>query len=205
MSLIAAVSLGVAGLLASAWIDTAVSRQLGHPPRLAGLALVLLISLLAGVAVHLSDAPPLSAGGVAAALAALGVAMRTDWRFGQVADASSVLIALSAVFGASFIHTAPTALLMASGAITAAGILALASLYMKLRRGFGGLGLGDIGLAAACGLWCDPLIASQAVALGAGLTFMLGLMRNADAKTRLPFAPGLGLGFIIVLGGSSLV
>lgn len=151
------------------------------------------VALLAYLALH--DLYVTSAA--LAAGTAVAAAVTTDLRFGQLADLTSLIVAICALAAAPRLTVGLGYLEMVISAGLAAGILALAGLYGRLRRGEPGLGAGDVLLAGALGLWCPVVTATLGVALGAGLTLIAGVVLKARPGTRLPFAPGLAAGFIL--------
>ncbi|OAB56163.1 hypothetical protein AY599_28065 [Leptolyngbya valderiana BDU 20041] len=155
--------------------------------------------LLGGASASAVFDDPLAGAAAAAALAAGTAAVILDFRVGLTPDLSSALIALSGLVAAQRINPALGWLDMGLGAATAAGVLGLASAYVKVRRGAAGLGSGDIGLAAALGVWCGPAAAALAVALAAVFTIAAALVRGAGPSDRLAFAPGLAAGFLSVI------
>jgi leader peptidase (prepilin peptidase) / N-methyltransferase len=97
------------------------------------------------------------------------------------------------------------ALAVLRGAVLALLFLALRELYWRL-RGREGLGLGDVKLAAAAGVWLEWTampVAIEIAALGALALYVLGHAigrRRIQATTRLPFglflAPAIWLGWL---------
>lgn len=190
----------VAGLLASLsalWIDREISVQhTGAASRISPALCGGLGGLLAFAAYGLTR-DLIVASAILAAMTALCVCVSMDWRFGVLADLTSVIIALAALMAAPLLTPGLTRLDMVIAALLAMGILGLAGLYGRLRRGEMGLGGGDIVLVGALGLWCSPVTAALGVAIGAALTLIMGLLMKARRQTRLPFAPGLAAGFIL--------
>ena len=189
-----------AGLLASLsvlWVDHVVSLQ--QSGRSSPLSLV----LAGGLGVAIASVAQLTlhdlvlTGAALATATALTVAVSTDLRFGQLADLTSLVIAVSALIAAPRLTVGLGYSEMIMSAATAAAILALAGLYGRIRRGEMGLGAGDIILAGALGLWCPIVTAALGVAFGAGLTLIAGLFLKAGSGARLPFGPGLAAGFIL--------
>jgi leader peptidase (prepilin peptidase)/N-methyltransferase len=77
-------------------------------------------------------------------------------------------------------------------------------LYFKLRS-YQGLGLGDVKLLAASGVWVgiagvpvQLLVASLTALAAAGCLHIAG--RTVTRQTRLPFGPFLALGLLVTLG-----
>lgn len=199
MSLLTGLALiaGVLAALSALWIDRKISlSQSGATSRLSP-ALASGAGLVVATCGYLLTADLLLASALLAALTALGVAVSMDWRFGVLADLTSVIIALAALMAAPLLTPGLTRLDMVIAAVLAMGILGLAGLYGRLRRGEMGLGGGDIVLVGALGLWCPPVTAALGVGVGAALTLILGVLLKARRQTRLPFAPGLAAGFIL--------
>ena len=190
---------GLLGLVSALWIDLAVSRQQSGRASAWSLGLTLAAGLATALFAYLASSDLVLASAVLAASAALCVAVSTDLRFGLLADLTSGIIALSALAAAPVLSPDLTRLDMLIAAGLAMGILGLAGLYGRLRRGQMGLGGGDIVLAGALGLWCSPVTSALGVALGAGLTLLLALVTRARADARLAFGPGLAAGFLLAL------
>jgi prepilin signal peptidase PulO-like enzyme (type II secretory pathway) len=190
----------VAGVLASLsalWIDREISvQQTGVQSRISPALCGGLGGILALLA-YLVTRDLISASALLAALTALCVAVSMDWRFGVLADLTSLIIAFAALIAAPRLSPGLHYLDMVIAAALAMSVLGLAGLYGRLRRGEMGLGGGDIVLVGALGLWCAPVTATLGVAIGAALTLMIGLLAKARRRTRLPFAPGLAAGFIL--------
>lgn len=188
---------GVLGALAALWIDHTISLR--HAGRASWPSLLLAggAGLLVALSLHFTRNDPILTAAALAAATALCVAVSTDLRFGRLADLTSLIIAVCALWAAPLLTPGLGYAEMAAAAFTAVGILALAALYGRMRRGEMGLGAGDILLAGALGLWCPIVSAALGVAIGAGLTLISGLLLKAQARTRLPFGPGLAAGFIL--------
>lgn len=82
------------------------------------------------------------------------------------------------------------------GALLGIAVLGLVAFSFRLRKGYAGLGLGDIKFAGAAGFWIGwqgiPLM--LLLASFSGLAFaLLSLVRHGqyDAKRRIPFGPFL--------------
>ncbi|WP_306017370.1 prepilin peptidase [Oceanicaulis sp. MMSF_3324] len=192
-----ALAAGVLGGLMALWVDQAVTRRQSDTFNSVSLAVCAGFGLAVGLLSHLTLQTPLLTGAALAASTALAVAVSTDLRFGQLSDLTSLIIAVAAMFAAPILTPGLTRLDMVIAAALAAGILLLAGLYGRLRRGEMGLGSGDILLAGALGLWCPPQLAALSVALGAGFTLAAGVVMGARNQTRLPFGPGLAAGFAL--------
>lgn len=199
MSLLTGLAL-VAGVLASLsalWIDRKISVQKTGASSRISPALCGGAGAILTVLAYLATRDLILASALLAAITALSVSVSMDCRFGVLADLTSVIIALAALVAAPLMTPGLSRLEMMTAAALAMGILALAGLYGRLRRGEMGLGGGDIVLVGALGLWCPPVTAALGVAIGAALTLGLGVLLKARHQTRLPFAPGLAAGFIL--------
>ena len=67
------------------------------------------------------------------------------------------------------------------------------------------LGMGDVKLMAAAGLWLGPIYVIHAITIGASLSIIHGVIYSVVTKQPLkrleiPFGPGLIAGTVIVLG-----
>ena len=67
------------------------------------------------------------------------------------------------------------------------------------------LGMGDVKLMAAAGLWLGPIYVIHAITIGASLSVIHGVIHAVIQKVPLkrleiPFGPGLIAGIVIVLG-----
>ena len=89
------------------------------------------------------------------------------------------------------------------GAVIGAIVWLLRRLYFKLRK-FHGLGLGDVKLLAASGIWIGVagvpvqlLVASLAALAAAGVMQLAG--QTLTRQTSLPFGPFLALGLLVAL------
>lgn len=190
----------LAGLLAfssALWVDYAVTRQQTGKSSLRSLGFTGAMGAVSAVCVYAISADFVFASASLASASAICVAISTDLRFGLLADLTSLIIAGAALIAAPLLTPDLTRPEMLIGGAMAMSILAMAGFYSRVRRGRMGLGSGDILLAGALGLWCSPATATLGVALGAGLTLIMALILKARAQTRLPFAPGLAIGFIL--------
>jgi leader peptidase (prepilin peptidase)/N-methyltransferase len=89
------------------------------------------------------------------------------------------------------------------GVVIGAIVFLLRRLYFKFRK-FHGLGLGDVKLLAASGIWIGAagvpvqlLVASLAALAAAGVMQLAG--RTMTRQTSLPFGPFLALGLLLTL------
>lgn len=136
-------------------------------------------------------------------LALLAYIAVSDLRAFRIPDHATLPLALGGLVWILFY--APSPWLDIVSAVVAGGVfLALAAGYERL-RGVEGLGLGDVKLVAAGGLWVGTGIA-PAVALGAGAAlavtaFRTWLGRHATGDP-IPFGPylALGIGAVLLLG-----
>lgn len=207
----------MAGLLtATAWIAAGVAaavlacihksilRSHDCEPIGGERALIGLSFALAAVATAGGVVDPTAGAAIGAGLSAALVAVSLDLRLGLVPDIASAIIAIAGLGAAQNLNPGLDWIAMALGAATGAGVLALAGVYMKVRRGAAGLGAGDVLLAAAFGLWCGPHGAALAVAASAAVTLLAALATGKGASDRLAFAPGLAAGFIGVITWTAL-
>ncbi len=180
-------------------IEWWAGRPLKPAPGRARLVLHALVPFGAGLAAALI-ASALGAAVWQSALAALGVSALCanallDLRTGQLSDLLTLLA------GAGALGTGPGVF----GAIDRAGqlygggfaavILILAALLVRWRKpGTAPLGAGDIGLAAAGGLFVGEAGVGWALAGGAVATLPFAVMR----RSAVPFGPGLAAGFLAV-------
>lgn len=113
------------------------------------------------------------------------------------------------LLGIPFVHTGSIAVSLGSAVLRA---LLVAALFLGFRltyrwiRGYDGLGLGDVKLAAVAGLWLDWMSAAIAVDIAAlsALGFVLiGIARGrkVSRQTRIPFglffAPAIWLAWLL--------
>lgn len=133
---------------------------------------------------------------------ALGIAAGVsilDLTEGVVADIQSFAIAASGV-GASLLLALPgqtlleAALLSLGGGALAAGILWGVGAWFHWRRGIRGLGDGDVWLAGAAGCWAGLMLIGPAFLVACIAAILLALA-TGRLKARIPFAPGLMIGF----------
>ncbi|MGQ0663454.1 MAG: prepilin peptidase [Pseudomonadota bacterium] len=118
-----------------------------------------------------------------------------------VASVAAIALALTAL-GGTAISFADAGL----GALGGGGLLwGLRDSYWRL-RGLEGLGLGDVKLAAAAGLWVGWQGLGEFLLLAAALTLIAACVRalrgaGIGRGTRIPFGPGLAAGlYLVVLG-----
>src|SRR5215216_1052800 len=188
-------------------IDKVTPAWLGQSARIR-LALGLIV--VAAVAASLAAAPdPRGVLGAALALLMLGIAVIDARRFIIPNELVVAALALGLLHAAvDDTEAAMQALAAAAlrGAVLGFLFLALRELYARL-RGRDGLGLGDVKLSVAAGVWLDwPAIpvAVEIAALGALAVYALGHFvgrRRIHAATRLPFglflAPAVWLAWLL--------
>lgn len=190
----------VAGFTLLIEVERHLSRSLAKPLNLLWISAGLTTGLLCGIFSWIVFEEPIASAGVCVACTALVLSVVTDIRHGVLADINSLIIAIGALMSATTLTPSLTYPGMIAGSGTALSILGLAWVYMRLRGKASALGGGDLWLAAACGLWGSATVAAMALGLGSGITLLIGLLRGARANTRLPFAPGIGLGYLLAWG-----
>jgi len=135
-------------------------------------------------------------------VAVLAVAAFTDVRRRVIPN--RVLIAGAAIASVLVVSTDPESLVeRAAAAAAAAGVLLAAALAYP-----GGMGMGDVKLAAVIGLYLGrDLAVALPLAIAAGAIFGLASMLPGGAARRsIPFAPFLALGGVVgLLAGGELV
>jgi prepilin signal peptidase PulO-like enzyme (type II secretory pathway) len=95
------------------------------------------------------------------------------------------------------------------GAILTGGLFWLVGVVFKHYQGNAGLGSGDPLYAASLALWIDPLNIPWAVMMACCVTLLVGAVTKRFGlgqlgyMVKIPFAPGLGIGFgvVCVVGG----
>lgn len=126
-----------------------------------------------------------------------------DVKHQRIPDIASATLAVTGGLWVISSHGAPQLFVHMSGAIASAGVLyGLRAYYLKARS-LHALGLGDVKLIAAIGLWLTPLqlpwllLASSASALVA--VGSLAIVQNGwPSRRRLPFGPFLAFsGFAV--------
>lgn len=136
-------------------------------------------------------------------VALLVVVTVTDLRSRLVPDAA--LLAASAVVAVTLALATPAALPGRALAAAAAGGFLLAAALARP----GGLGLGDVKLAAVLGLYLGRAVApALLIALAAGAAFGLAIVaaRGWSARNRMiPFAPFLATGAAVARAGADNV
>lgn len=140
----------------------------------------------------------ITAAGVAAGAAVSAAVL--DLRTGMIADLQSATIAVTALLAAPELHPWAPYISSIGGMIFAGAILGVAAAAFQALRGQSGLGVGDIGLAAALGGWSGIGFVGLGLLVASVSTLIVGLSRGASGQTRLPFAPGLSAGFIAAAG-----
>jgi leader peptidase (prepilin peptidase) / N-methyltransferase len=125
------------------------------------------------------------------------------------------LTLLASGMGASFFSGVVDPVSAVSAVIVGAVMMRSVQIVFRMRRGYEGLGTGDVKFVAAAGAWTgiEGLAPALVVAAAVGLLYVLArycLADHGDRSTRIAFAPALGVGtFIIVAmqtlsGGSAL-
>jgi leader peptidase (prepilin peptidase)/N-methyltransferase len=175
-----------------------------------GARILIIVIAAAAVAASLAVSPDLR-GGAGAGLALLMLAIAAyDARFFRIPNALSyaaiALGLLHAGLDRPYDLWPALALALVRGAVLASLFFALRALYGWL-RGREGLGLGDVKLAAAAGVWLDwwaMPIAIEIGALAALALYVAGHVlgrRRIQATTRLPFglflAPAIWLAWLL--------
>jgi leader peptidase (prepilin peptidase)/N-methyltransferase len=188
------------------------AQQEIHPPRraIAGLIAIAVVAIAASLAVA-----PHGGGALAACFALVVIAIAViDARHYMIPDELNVA---GFVLGLAYAGLADARLAdepvldaltfaIARGVVLALGFLAVRAGYRWL-RGREGIGLGDVKLAAVCGVWLDVSMIPIAIdiaavtALGIYLTRQFVLGRSIRATGVLPFgaflAPAIWLAWVL--------
>lgn len=127
----------------------------------------------------------------------------SDIRRMIIPDGVALLIAVAGLFAAGFLPSGDLGLSLLGGALGGALLLALRWAHFRL-RGVEGLGLGDVKFTAAGGLWtgAEDLPAMLAMASCTALAYLACrwlLGRPITTRDRVPFAPFLGAGLLLVV------
>jgi len=164
---------------------------------------LVVIPPLLDVALLWAGLSPLLCMAIAGGLSFAASALVLDWNEGSISDGQSLGVAAFGLVSAPLLHPHATWMIALGGAGLAAAVLALANLVVLARTRRSGLGSGDYGLAAAGGLWCGLGAVGPALLVAVVITVLLKLLGKDDEKGRLPFAPGLVVGFTgaSVVGG----
>ena len=105
------------------------------------------------------------------------------------------VIGLTATFVAAISQTLlPSFLAAASAAVT----LLIARQLTTYVTGKPSMGIGDIVLSFFLGLWLTPAILPFALIMALTFTALFRLILNGKLGSRIPFAPGIALGFCLV-------
>jgi len=128
-----------------------------------------------------------------------------DLRRGVIPDWLNLAIAFAGLARAVALDGSAAALIAGCEGITIGALVwSLRWLYFKLRNDQG-LGLGDVKLLAASGVWVgiagvpvQLLVASLTALAAAGCLYIAG--RTMTRQTRLPFGPFLAFGLLVTLG-----
>lgn len=125
-----------------------------------------------------------------------------DIRSGIIPDWLNLAIAILGVIRAAMIGGWPTAVeLIAEGILIGAVVWALRWVYFRLRK-VQGLGLGDVKLMVASGIWIGldgvptQLLVAACTALAVALALRL-LGTQMTRHTALPFGPFLAFGLLV--------
>jgi prepilin signal peptidase PulO-like enzyme (type II secretory pathway) len=185
----------IGAFLLAIQVERALNERFGADNRFLDYAVTGLVSAIGALLAFSAGAGWTGAACTGAALAALVVSARTDWRFGVIADLTSAIAACAALIGATRLNPQLSVIDISLGAALSIAILGLAAGYSYLRRRQTGIGSGDIILAGACGLWVGPVAAALALFAAATLTALIAIVKRVDPQARLPFAPGLAAGY----------
>jgi leader peptidase (prepilin peptidase) / N-methyltransferase len=201
------IALAVAGLAAAALVLTPrpLFAQVGAAPPPRRLELVLGLGLAAiGMAVALAGpgADPLAKAVLAVALMALAAVIYADLRFLIIPDVYSLVLAVLALVGPLSPGLGPALL----GAALCGGVLAIVAWMFRKSSEVGGMGLGDVKLAAAIGgllgaehgLWA---IAGSAIA-AALIAVAFQRLRKEEGRLFIPYGAALALaaGAMLIAG-----
>jgi leader peptidase (prepilin peptidase)/N-methyltransferase len=143
----------------------------------------------------------LAAGFLATCLTALAV---VDARSFRLPDALTGALAAGGIIS-SFVLGDPTLIDALAGALLAGGVLGLVRHFYRVLRHIDGLGLGDVKLAAAGGVWLGWTGVGLMILLAAcgAATFAIaraGAGRPLGRSDVLPFGPFLALAILLVWG-----
>jgi len=180
-------------------IEWWIGRPLAPRPGRLRLVLHALLPFAAGLAAAFT-ASILGAAVWESALAALGVSALCanallDLRTGRLSDLLTLLAGAGALGAGPGVFGAIDRAGQLYGGGFAALILILSALLVRWRKpGTAPLGAGDIGLAAAGGLFVGEAGVGWALAAGAIATLPFAVI----SKTAVPFGPGLASGFLAV-------
>lgn len=145
-----------------------------------------------------------------AIFAALLVAVAViDARRMIIPDELNIAITMTGL-AASYVTGTPQLVSALAGMIVGGALLGIVRLQFRMRRGFDGLGLGDVKFAAAAGVWTgiDDLAPALFCASLLCLLFMLVKWSSGRPVTRMlkvPFGPFLALGAGLIAGWHAAV
>lgn len=187
----------------------ALGRRCGHcraaiPGRYALCEALSLLSFLAAVWLGGHPVEQISLAALGATLVAIAL---IDLRSGVMPDALTATLALLGVIRAVLPGPiGPNALEALAGAAAGAGILWLVRAAYSRLRGAEGLGMGDVKFMGMAGIWIGWQGLGTALFLAASATLAVVALRGLrggefDARTAVPFGPGLCLALYAVVAG----
>lgn len=153
--------------------------------------------LAAGVSAGFAGLDVDAVVGVAGVAAALGLAAAADLRRRLIPNVAVLAIAFQGLYDAAVYGRLSEA---AIAAALSAGILLVP---FAIGRGRGGVGRGDLKLAAAIGAWLGPLAPMAIVAgsaIGIGLWLRRSLRDGFRLSWRIPYGTALAGGVALVVG-----
>ena len=157
---------------------------------------LLAVAALGASLSELLDHRGLVGAALAVALTLIVAALLSDFRLRRIPNAWTYP-GLLAGFGLSLLAGAAAVLAALGGALVAGGLFLMLSLISR-----GGLGLGDVKLAAALGAFVGPQGAVDLVlvtAVAGGLLAWLWLATGHGRREALPYAPAVAVGGLTVL------
>ncbi|GJL96477.1 MAG: hypothetical protein DHS20C06_02940 [Hyphobacterium sp.] len=174
----------------------------GTPPARRGLSGGLaLAAILAFLFYNNTSDRMISSMAFALAAGAGAVAAAIDARRHLLPDAGASLIAIGALISAIIRDEVINALI--ASVISAAVLIVAAMLTYRPARGKS-LGEGDVILAGACGLWLTPEQVPYALICATVVTAVVGFtigVTQRDHSGRMPFAPGIAIGYAVAAAG----
>lgn len=126
---------------------------------------------------------------------AAAAAAQQDLRENRVSDWQSILVLVSGVCY-SLVHATRSFCDIAIALALGVMLLLIPAIAYRLIQRRDGLGVGDLFFVAALATWLDPRLVPVGVALSALLSAIFGYILSS--KRRIPFAPGLAIGFISI-------
>lgn len=192
----------VLSAFALAWFAKAFlgSADSGHHPLFRVMAYCLIAAPVYAIMFVSTGGSPVSA-----LWACLGVVLvaitEIDARTFLVPDVLAATVALLAVAAACFLPDPEAEILMrVLGGALASGVLAIVAGAFFLLKGHEGLGMGDVKLAAAGGLWASLQHSAEMLLIAAVLGIAIALVQGGgrvNRTARVPFAPALALAIAI--------